>query len=51
MLNNCELPACSQLKYVYFNENAKTVENQHVNVKSKLNSWVIKFKSKLTCSM
>ena len=38
MLNNGELPACSQLYSVYFKENATNIENQDFNVESELKS-------------
>ena len=38
MLNNGELPACSQVYSTYFPENATTIENQNVNAESKLSS-------------
>ncbi len=38
MLNNGELPACSQLPSLNFRENANNVESQDFNVQSTLKS-------------
>ena len=47
IFNICELVPCSQLYFVYFEENSHIAENQHFNVQSKLKCQLIKIKSKL----
>ena len=44
MLNNDELPACSQLYSEYVKENPTNIDNQHVHVEAKLKSCLIEFK-------
>ena len=44
MLNNDELPACSQLYSEYAKENPTNIDNQHVHVEAKLKSCLIEFK-------